>query len=223
MGLPDIVYLVRPGDDNPELRFSLRSLTNLPHRQVWLAGYQPSWTAAVGRIKVRQGPRKWDNQASNLAAACAHPDVADRLILFNDDFFVLKPTSPAPMLHRGPIGGVLRRYRNRRSEYASRLRATADHVGQEAPAYDSIHVPMPLVKDKMASVLDDLGPALLFRTVYGNRWKVGGQLSQDVKIAKTNTVPTGRYASTSDTAFRCRPVGRHIRDMFPDPSPYEAA
>ena len=34
----DLVYLVRPGEQNEELRWSLRSLVNLPHERVFEVG-----------------------------------------------------------------------------------------------------------------------------------------------------------------------------------------
>ena len=43
----DIVYVVRPGDENEALRYSLRSLANIPHRTVWIAGYRPKWCYGI--------------------------------------------------------------------------------------------------------------------------------------------------------------------------------
>ncbi|MFF3129757.1 hypothetical protein ACFVRD_48125 [Streptomyces sp. NPDC057908] len=52
---PDIVYVVRPWNQNEQLRYSLRTLANLPHRRVWIAGYCPTWVGPdVGRIPVAQ-------------------------------------------------------------------------------------------------------------------------------------------------------------------------
>jgi hypothetical protein len=33
---PDVVYVVRPGEKNEELRDSLRSLAHLPHGKGWV-------------------------------------------------------------------------------------------------------------------------------------------------------------------------------------------
>ncbi len=55
---PDVVYVVRPGDKNEELRYSIRSvIANLPHRKVWIAGYKPTWLSDdLGYIKVQTKP-----------------------------------------------------------------------------------------------------------------------------------------------------------------------
>lgn len=218
---PDIVYLVRRGDANDELRYSLRSLTNLPHGQVWLAGHQPRWTRNVGRIPVRQSRGKWPNQEANIRAACLHPDVSDPFVMFNDDFFVIEPLDRVPVWHRGPIGERLDKYASRTDEYPARMRATADYLGVDALAYDAIHIPMTFHKQPLLDVLDTIPDGVLFRSVYGNRQQIGGTKHRDVKVARSRTVPAGPLVSTSDGSFRRLPVGRHIRNLFPDPGPYE--
>jgi hypothetical protein len=219
VGLPDVVYLLRNGDQNEELRYSLRSLTNLPHRRVWLAGFQPSWTTNVERIPVRQRHGKWDNQQNNLLAACTHPDLSERFVLFNDDFFVVHPILAVPVLHRGPFSSIVDRYRTRGDEYGRRMRATVDLLGLDALAYDAIHVPMTFGKTELGGMLDDLPDGLLFRSVYGNRLAVGGVKHRDVK--SRHRIGDGPFASTSDGAFKRRPAGKALRAMFPSPSPYE--
>jgi hypothetical protein len=61
--LPDLVYVVREGDRNNELRHSLRSVVaNVPHRLVWIAGYKPGWVSdLVGYIPMAQRGTKWQN------------------------------------------------------------------------------------------------------------------------------------------------------------------
>ena len=39
----DVVYCVKELITNEELRYSLRSLRNLPHRKVWIFGGCPKW------------------------------------------------------------------------------------------------------------------------------------------------------------------------------------
>jgi hypothetical protein len=219
VNLPDVVYLVRDGDDNDELRWSLRSLVNLPHRTVWLAGYQPSWTAGVGRIRVRQSHSKWDNQERNLRAACDVAEVSDPFVLFNDDFFVIEPIPAVPVLHRGTVGEVIDRWRQRRDEYGRRFRKTAALVGSDALCYDAIHVPMTFRKEPLRRVLTESRGAL-FRTVYGNRLQVGGRVHHDVKV-RGDRFCEGPFVSTSDATFARKQAGRRIRQMFPQPSPYE--
>lgn len=45
----DILYLCRPGE-NLELRYSLRSLRNVPHGRVWIFGDCPDWVTNVNLV-----------------------------------------------------------------------------------------------------------------------------------------------------------------------------
>jgi len=221
MGLPDIVYLCGPrvGD---ELRYSLRSLVNLPHRRVWLAGHAPKWVRDVGSIPVVQKPAsKWRNQQANLLAAVNHPEVSERFVLFNDDFFVMEPVDDMPTLHRGPFAGLLGKYRQSRSEYSRRMVATANLLGEDALCYDVIHTPFPMVKWQAKVTLESMGDGLLFRSVYGNDWQVGGVEHEDVKVGSRTHVGGGPFVSTSDGSFRSGRVGRRIRATFTQRGAYE--
>src|SRR5690606_40329879 len=89
----DVVYLVRPGNRNEELRWSLRTLVNLPHDRVWIVGHLPNWIDRhkVQYLRTEQYELKHTNTLNNLATACDHSDISDRFVLMNDDFFVLQP------------------------------------------------------------------------------------------------------------------------------------
>lgn len=220
MGLPDIVYLVKESDRNDQLRYSLRSLTNLPHRHVWLAGHKPPFVSdVVGHIPTVQGRLKHPNQALNLRAACECPDVSDPFVMFNDDFYVTAPIDRVPVLHRGLLANLVS---GGRSEHVKRLRETSEYLGPEALGYDRIHVPMTFDKTGMLAVLDEIGDRMLFRSVYGNRFRVGGRVHPNVKIGeqdKPDLPPP--FVSTSGGAFAQRQVGRRLRHQFPAPCRYE--
>ena len=222
MGLPDVVYLCGPrvGD---ELRYSLRSLVNLPHRQVWLAGHIPKWVRDVGTIPVKQHPaKKWHNQNANLLAAASHPEVSERFVLFNDDFFVMEPVDEVPVWHRGPFtDALLARFASPRSgNYGHRMRETADLIGRDQYSYE-LHVPLPMVKWKTKITVESMPEDLLFRSIYGSDWQIGGVEHEDVKVKADDRRPDGPFVSTSDTSFRSRPVGKRIRRQFREPGRYE--
>lgn len=220
MPLPDVVYLVKRSERNEELRFSLRSLANLPHRRVWIAGHKPRWVTGVGHIPVREYGNKWMSTACNLRAAAKHPEVADDLVMFNDDFFIIEPIDQVPALHRGPIGAYLERRNDRTGDYTRRLLACEKLLGPDALLYDAIHTPMPMHKPTLRQVFNEISSRALFRTVYGNRADIGGVEHRDVKVLGDGWTD-GPFISTSDRAFAEREVGRRIRAMFPDPSPHE--
>ena len=222
MDLPDVVYLCGPAVGD-ELRYSLRSVAaHLPHDRVWIVGHQPRWVRQVEQIPVPQpAGQKWSNQEANLRAYCQQRDGTDRFLLFNDDFFVMRPLGQVPVWHRGPIGDLVGTYRQRRDEFVQRLRNTAAHVGLDAPSYDSIHTPMLLDKGRLLDVLDSMPAKTLFRTVYGNRYQIGGTVHGDVKVKTNQPAHAGALLSTDDSGFLRGPAGKMIRARFPRRSPYE--
>ena len=221
---PDVVYLVRSGDSNEELRFSLRSVAaNIPHRRVFIAGFKPRWVRGVVHVPVRQNTDKWRNQERNLAAAAARDDLADEVVLFNDDFFVTEPVDRVPAMHGGPLRRVVERKRGRHSRYLSRLQATLDLLGADALTFDQIHTPLPMRRDLLAEVMGEVdGRGLLFRSVYGNRHLPDAVQVGDAKARGKVDVGGDPFVSTSDRVFDRGAAGRRIRRLFPDPCVYEA-
>lgn len=224
----DVVYVVGPEEQNDELRYSLRSLQNLPHDAVWVAGFIPEWVTGVGRIPVQQVSNKYANSAANLKAACLHPEISEEFVYFNDDFFVMKPIDTMPAYHRGPMkvlgDGRRRRTVSYRGGAADTFRLL-QRLGHTDPiAYEPIHVPMRFERRKMLETLEtgaDI-PALWYRTLYGNQWAVGGDEHPNVKISTRRRLPDPElvFLSTGVKSWAGR-TGRYIRRMFPDPSPYE--
>ena len=214
------MYLVKRSRHNEELRYSLRSLKHLPHSRVWIVGHRQPWLTNVDHIPVEQNPaQKWTSQVANLRAACLHPKVSDPFVMFNDDFFVMKPLAEVPALHGGLMA---ERTTSRNSEWSRRFRETAAYIGPDALTYDGIHTPMTFRKQQMLDVLDEIGTRLLFRSVYGNRWKIGGMRTANTKVSDETEPEDWALLSTSDRSFKHYPVGRHIREAFDEPSPYES-
>lgn len=227
----DVVYPVRPGARNAELRYSLRSLENVPHGTVWLAGFRPPWVQGVGHIRTRQGASKYRNSTGNIRAACEHPEVSARFILMNDDFFILRPVDTIPTFHRGPVRTVLADYTTRHGGAGNYVRGMTDtldlleQLGFDEPLSYELHMPMIVDKARMVEALQ-LGtdiPVLHKRTLYGNWCGVGGEQASDVK-ARTNQDrwdPEWPFLSTAPAAWKTGQVGAHVRRLFPDPSSYE--
>lgn len=217
----DLVYTVRTGDQNEELRYSLRSVArNLPHDRVWIVGHCPPWLTGVEHIPTEQTATKWQNARANLYAACTHPDVSDRFVLMNDDFFVLSPivdVDAALALNMGPLVDVLERFRAARSHgpYVDGMANTLDLLrdwGYPDPLSYELHVPAVVDKAILADVIDRANAAdtgalsLHVRTLHGNVAGVGGETIADVKLPSFGGVTPDRLArpflSTNDRTFK---------------------
>lgn len=222
----DLVYLVRRGDRNDELRYSLRSLTNFPHDRVWIVGHLPKWLTGVGFIPGNRHRSKPLNIFDNLRLACEHV-TAERFVLMNDDFFVMEPVEGAPSWHRGTLREHLACI-PRPSEWQTSLRTTLQWLndrGIDDPLSYAVHAPMEFDTAKLAAVLDDAaGPTIPpgARSIYGNVYAVPSEQVPDCKVRRTpGWTMTGAFVSTDDGLFHRHPIGRTIRDTFPDPSEYE--
>lgn len=222
--LADIVYVVRPGEVNEELRYSLRSLRNLPHGKVWIAGYCPSWVTGVGKIPVSRAPGAHATTKANLRAACLHPDVAEEFVYFNDDFFVMQPQETMPAMHRGTLDHAIKSGMSR--SYTRAMRATQVILieqGIEEPLCYELHAPTRVTKTGMLKALDLCSyPMVQERSVYGNLAQLGGEPARNFKVYHGDYGwKAWPFLSTNDSSFQRQPVGDYIRASFPSRSPYE--
>ena len=88
----DLVYIVRPGQLNIDLRYSLRSVSKFcKYRYIWIVGFKPDWVQNVKYLPTVQNSDKWKNSMINYTAACECPEISENFILMNDDFFAIRP------------------------------------------------------------------------------------------------------------------------------------
>lgn len=226
----DVVYLCRPGR-NEELRFSLRSLANLPHDNVWVVGGRPSWY--MGRFeKVPPKPNKYEHGRANLVRILQNRKISDPFVLFNDDFFVVRPVDEVPVLHGGRLHDLLKRHHDYapNSRYTRMLARTievlADRNVRDPLAYN-LHVPMVMWKSHLAKALRLDGSP---RSLVGNLFEYGGEFAEDVKVHRElpGSPPSYDWASgsspflsTDDHTFAVVRDGL-LADLFPERSPWEA-
>ena len=233
----DVVYIVKASENNPELLHSLRSVAkNLPHRRVWIVGYRPRWVAAdVGYVQTIQRGPKHSNTWQNWVSATRCPDISDEFVLFNDDFFVTKPTDDLPTVHRGPLGEMIDWYaRHRLTSHRQRAAVTRralQRAGRAEPLYSyELHTPMVINRHILAegvallnSGRSTAGVNIAKRTFYGNLAGVGGERSPDVKVMKgAEGLPEVSlpFLSTSPHSWTGL-AGGWIRQLFAEPGRYE--
>lgn len=225
----DLVYPVRPGDVNEELRFSLRSVeANYPHGRIWLVGDMPNWVTGVEFIPGNTQPHMRANIYHNLLAVCRHPKVADEFVIFNDDFFVTEPVEGTPMSYRSTLREHLDlpRLRTTQGWWKDSLTTTLiclQAVGIDDPLSYELHVPFPVNKAKMLATLEqfkNVTPANppQWRSLYGNLHATNPVKAGDSKVFRPGPLRTP-YHSTTDVSWRN--FRTTFRTLFPEPSPYE--
>jgi hypothetical protein len=237
----DAVYLVKPGDDNEELRFSLRSLAkNMPYvDRVFVAGYTPSWVRNVESIALEPLDDKFDNQFQSLRAACADERISDDFVLMNDDQFALVEMDFLPAWHLGGLRLLIRRLAKRGQtakgdRWFYGLQQTAKQMrawGHPNPNAYEAHMPLLFNRHTLAARMDTVthrpflwGAAYdavgTTRGVLGDNVKVGELGARELLACMTSGLP---FISTEDEAFAFGKVGEFIRTVFPDPCIYEEA
>ena len=240
----DIVYLIKadPENDSEELRYSLRSLQNIPHNKVFIVGEKPDWATNVEYIPVPQIKTKIQNWRMNLVAAVNSELVSDDFIMMNDDFFITKQMSEIPNMHFGNMEDIIKTYNKRYpegSDYISRMTKLYELLkdrGYAEPISYELHTPMVLNKHKVQQLYGDVEhkPLYQFRTYYGNHFNVGGYQANDVKIFVDPVHNDPAYnhnpdqylssqalLSTTGGSFKRGLPGDFIRKSFTEKSPYE--
>lgn len=241
----DFVYVFKEDVENgsEELRYSLRSLRNVPHNRVVLVGEKPDWVDKVLFIPVPQSGTKHENVTANLAAVIRDNRISDDFVLMNDDFFIMKQMDKIPNLNFGPMDKVLALYDKRYPEgsnYIDNMRSLYELLrgrGYAQPISYELHTPMVINRYIVQKLHQELQGERMyqFRTYYGNYAALGGTAVEDVKVfipsihnspaynaSPESYLKSQTFLSVTGTSFRQSAAGDFIRLTFPDKSSYES-
>lgn len=232
----DIVYNCRPGRQNEELRYSIRSvMQNLPHDNLWVVGGKPDWYtgkyihAPSDPTRVRL---KFDREKLGLEVISESEEISDDFILMNDDFFVMEPMTEFIDWNGGTLEEKIELYKRLAPNgiYTNCLKITYDgllRMGFENPLDFEMHVPMNMNRAKLNESLKD--STSLWRSVYGNMFITDTETHEDVKVYRNGKLMGKSYdyinnklpfLSTIDDSFEMVRI-KVLESMFSEPSPYE--
>jgi hypothetical protein len=174
----------------------------------------------VTKILVRKQPNKLSSIEANLRAALRHPELGDRAVYFNDDFYVMKPIDEVPITHGGPVSEFVLR-----QEFKWRMARTVDEFVSRGCqfqfdgmlTYDGVHMPLPIETGPAREIVTSMPSGILWRTWYGNVHAIGGTRVANTKSQKGEVVP-GPFMSTSQTTLR--PLREYLEDTLPKGGPY---
>lgn len=229
----DVVYTVRLGDNNEELKCSVRSLVNLPHRNVWMAGYLPSWTRGVYHLTTyKVSMNKVCNTDHNWVQVAMNREISEPFILMNDDFFVMKPVDCLPSRYVSTHEAFLKRYQRLHpfSYYTKVIQNTTNklkELGIEKALCYELHTPMIIYKKDILQAMQNhnyRACPVNIRSLAGNVGKYGGKQAKDVKVYDVNErlddYMGNDFISTQDISFNGQ-IGNYIRNKFKEKSDYE--
>lgn len=225
-GKYDVVYLLKETAFNAELLYSLRSLEmNWQFNKVWFYGGCSERIKPDHHVPVEQNqPSKWENVRSMLVEVCKNDDITEDFWLFNDDFFVLKPVSEnMPPQYNGSLKAQIERVErkhNGSTDYTMRLRHLLETLEKaKKPTLNySVHKPMLINRKKALEVLTKFPDEPMFRALYGNYWRIGGNSCRDMKVMLVDydmkKIKDWPFVSTEDVSWRIGTIGKFLRNKF---------
>lgn len=229
----DYVYICRNGD-NEELRYSIRSVVaNGKPDNIWVVGGKPDWYRG-NFIEVIQDKDKYQNARNNMKTIAHSKDISEHFVLMNDDFFIINPINYVETFHGGSLSdkiGIFELHSNS-SPYTKLLLKTEQVLnrwGISDPLDYAIHVPMVMEKNKLKDIMNTRIEGISIRTLYGNKFDIGGQLIKDVKIHNNRAIRLDSYnfnntdfpyISTNDDTFE-KLYNSLLKKMFQEKTKYE--
>lgn len=235
----DIVYTVKSAKVNEELFYSLRSIRNIPHDNVYVIGGCPYNLnhKYIKWIPADTLETKYKTTTHNLEIAANLEKLSEDFIWMNDDFYILqKIEDPIKELNlnKGGLQESLDDFIKRNgvcTAYMTGAEQTLDYLktlGIHNPLSYELHTPFIYNKSRVKTMLALEGirkvPILYKRSVYGNMYYDNSVQVTDVKILRASIVDYAewdkrKFLSSSDiTWVRVKP---YLEKRFKDKSIYE--
>jgi hypothetical protein len=168
----------------------------------------------------------------NLGAIVNSKDIPENFILMNDDFYLIESVESFEYFQEGLLIDKYNSYFDyyQNSAYTKKIFETnykLKKLGYPNPVSYELHVPFPVEKSKLARVLRY--DTLLWRSMYGNLFNVGGTFMEDVKVYALVKMkfknydyknPVSPFLSSDDGSFEIVRRGL-LSKLFKTKSKYE--
>lgn len=227
----DWIVPLRQGNDNPELRYALRTWVQNgglgDDDRLVTVGFCPTWLKPDLHLpgnEHRTGPI---NVWCNVRDACLSGELSEHAIIANDDFFLIAPVDPKVIYYRAALSEHIRALPAHVTWWSQSLRLTLAYLrrhGVEAPRSYELHRPLLVQTETMGELLAAAwhgGIPPQFRSIYGNLANIGGEQSRDGKVVtRANFPPSVPIWSTTDGSWRW--VSKSIVPAFEKPSRWES-
>lgn len=226
----DIVYVYKHGEHNGlELKYSLRSLKNIPHNNVYIFWDKPDWAKNIIHIPMKDEKwTKFKNVRAKYKAICLHKEISHSFILMNDDFYIIKPILEIPSYVRWPLKEVLQ-WLKESIWSKTRFFKAIYNVFRKFPKGNcySLHIPMVMNKTKLLNIMRRFWNTLTCkRSLYWNYYNIPAKISPywDCKVWGDNKIDIKEWQeffSTNDDSIIRKDVLKVLNGFFPEKSEYE--
>lgn len=229
----DIVYAIKSWpSDCIELRYSLRSLRNIPHGNVFIIGYKPERVRNIIHIPFRDDPKyKAKNVIEKIKLACQDPRLSDTFVFMCDDFYIRIPITDVPYYWKWYISQHLQIRENMKKKWRSFFTFSCDVIRKTFKLTDKDfenHFPFIYEKDKYLKMLDtyDFSTWNLYRSAYCKLYGIPGEYHRDCKLALSNykkrDLSQFTFFSSRNDFAKTEKFVMIMDRLFPDKSEYEA-
>lgn len=211
------------GDRGESLRYTLRSLSNLPHQGVVVAGDPlPSFVSGVEGIPLPRQVNRHEDSERNVRVALG--EVRNRwAYVMHDDMVITRPVAWIGPAHRGRL-----EVRDGGGDYVARAAAVGRRLielGCLRPLNFNVHRPFLVDTSRYLKIATDHAdlPAGFGLTLYGNLLALQAPFAIDPKLVAGGSRPHPSWVvwSFSDPSFIRGPGGQMTRELFPTPGQYE--
>ena len=216
----------------PELVYSLRSVEKHGRRvgEVFIVGADtPELKNVVNVPFADKKQRVSINIWEKLVAIAENPQISERFLFLNDDFYITKDfdAESIPMYARP---GTLASYKSRvpKTIYQKMLYATHDALQSRGLPIENFatHQPVNLEKTKVLQAYEEFKReiytplSISFRCAYGNLHRLPAKRLGTVIIKARNAVPK-RWAFASHASIRPEELAAKLDPLYPAKSRYE--
>lgn len=224
----DLCYILGPEKKYEEFRFSLRSAEkNISFRSLFVVGSKPDWLTNVNYTENHPEGCKASRIMQNIKLICENPDVSEKFIFMNDDYFLLRPFD-FKYWHKGTLRDRMEVLKT--GDYYRHLLATEMALkkrGFSTLQFD-LHYPIIYEKKKLLEVIEmydwNIPDGYTMKSLYCNTLGIDGEYKEDCKAYKNENwslwTSGKEMFSTSDTNFN-KECKNFLLNLYPEPSKFE--
>jgi len=207
-----------------ELNYTLRSLKNLAHRNVFIIGDYPSGLRGIEYIPYYQSHNVAKNTLEILKIALDNENISDDFIWMHDDMMILRPIRKIPIYHMGSYEQVIEN--TKQNNFYKKIKVNTFNLlkehGVQDPLFFDVHTPFVFNKTKLSQAIHLMNDKVNKISLYANlNGLEGKRIPQDVKVRGLKTYYHDTFVSTHDASFGVGETGKRIREIFKEKSKYE--
>lgn len=176
----DILYPYKHSEKgNSSLRYSLRSLVNLPHDRVVIIGDKPKWAVNIKHIKCDD---PYDSATKNvwrkIYIACEM--LSENFILMDDDHIIWNYVSEIPYYHGKPFNKMKMNNDKRGRDFYYALHNSKNML-RNPKNFNRVHTPIVYNRERFKDVAKKFEWNTLHKTIYCNYYQVESTYRRDAK------------------------------------------